>query len=137
MSFNVLVVEDNTDTRELLYKYFTTAGFNVQMAADGGEGLHLVRTNPPDIIITDIAMPQVTGTEMIEQLRSDPETAKIPILVFTARGSSTTKEALAAGATKAFYKPFDFNSMIDIVRELIATSPKSQNDTQSDRASLG
>jgi CheY-like chemotaxis protein len=119
MSRKILVVEDNEDTRELLHMYFTNAGFIVVPAPDGADGIYLAKAEMPDAIITDISMPKVDGTEMIKRLRSDPQTRDIPILVFTAVGSSTTEEALAVGADQAFYKPFDFDELVRIVREML------------------
>src|ERR1051325_2774154 len=115
----ILVVEDTQDTRELLHLYFTNAGFNVVTATNGSEGLYKVESEKPDLIISDISMPIMDGTKMIKELRGDPKTASIPILEFTARGSSTTRIALKAGADKAFYKPFDFDELVNIVRDMI------------------
>ncbi|MBI3652148.1 MAG: response regulator [Acidobacteria bacterium] len=119
MSFKILIVEDNKDTRELLHMYFTNAGFTVAMASDGGEGLYMAEAEKPDLIITDLSMPNIDGTEMIKQLRADSETAHIPILVFTAHGSATTDAAMEVGADQAFYKPFDFDELVNIVREML------------------
>jgi DNA-binding response OmpR family regulator len=116
----ILVVEDNTDTLELLNIYFTNAGFTVETATDGSEGLHKAQTEKPDLIITDLAMPNVDGTEMIRQLRLEPETAATPVLVFTAHGSVSPETVRQAGADQAFYKPFDFDEMVKIVRKMIS-----------------
>jgi DNA-binding response OmpR family regulator len=115
----ILVVEDTQDTRELLHLYFRMAGFDVVLAADGSQGLYMIASEKPDVIITDVCMPDMDGIEMIKQLRSEPETASIPIMVFTARGSETTKRAIEAGATKAFYKPFDFDELVKIVADMV------------------
>lgn len=115
----ILVIEDNTDTRDALHHYFTNAGYEVPTAVDGGEGVYMAKAEHPDLILTDIEMPTMNGIEMIKQIRSEAETANIPILVFTAHGSSTTEEALEAGATKAFYKPFDFDDLRKAVREIL------------------
>jgi DNA-binding response OmpR family regulator len=115
----ILVVEDNTDTRELLHLYFANAGFAVVEARDGKEGLSKARAEKPDLIITDLAMPRVDGTEMIKQLRSEPEMADTPVLVFTAHGSVTPERMEEAGADKAFYKPHDFDELVEVVRELL------------------
>jgi DNA-binding response OmpR family regulator len=118
----ILIVEDNTDTREALHHYFTNAGYEVPTAVDGGEGIYMAKAEKPDLILTDIAMPKMDGTDMIRQLRSEPETAEIPILIFTARSSSTTEKAIEAGATEAFYKPFDFDDLRKAVRERLGQS---------------
>jgi two-component system, OmpR family, alkaline phosphatase synthesis response regulator PhoP len=122
VSFKILVVEDNRDTRELLHLYFTNANFAVVTAVDGQEGIHKATTEHPDAILTDLSMPNLNGIEMIKVLRRQPETANMPILVFTARGSSNTKEAMAAGADQTFYKPFDFDALVEVIRSLLQKS---------------
>ena len=118
----LLIVEDNTDTRDLLHHYFTNAGFTVVTGVHGGEGIYMAKAEKPDLILTDISMPTMDGIDMIRQIRADTETAEIPVLVFTAYGSSTTEEAIDAGATQAFYKPFDFDELTKIVRAMVGKS---------------
>jgi DNA-binding response OmpR family regulator len=125
MSNKILIVEDITDTRELLHLYFTNAGFVVATATDGGEGIYMANSELPDIILTDLSMPNMSGVEMIKHLRSQLETAKVPILVFTAYGSGTTEQAIEAGATQAFYKPFDFDELVEVVHQLLENSNES------------
>jgi DNA-binding response OmpR family regulator len=115
----ILVVEDTEDTRELLSIYFKNAGFEVDSAMDGGEGFYLAMAKNPDVIITDMAMPNVNGGQMIRMLRAEPNTAKIPIVVFTAHNSVSPQAVREAGADKVFYKPFDFDELVENVRNLI------------------
>jgi DNA-binding response OmpR family regulator len=119
LSSKLLVVEDNQDTRELIHHYFINAEFTVTTAVDGSEGIYMAKAEKPDLIITDLAMPNLDGMEMIKKLRDDPETATIPIIVFTAHGSVTPEEATEAGADRVFYKPFVFDELVRIVRVLI------------------
>jgi CheY-like chemotaxis protein len=73
----------------------------------------------PDVIITDLAMPRLDGSEMIKEIRNEPEIAETPILVFTAHGSVSPEKFHAAGADRAFYKPFDFDDLVDVVKEML------------------
>ena len=82
----------------------------------------MAQAEKPDLIITDLAMPNVDGTQMIRQLRAEPEIADTPVLVFTAHGSVSPEAIKEAGADQAFYKPFDFDEMVKIVREMIPQS---------------
>ncbi len=125
MQFKILIVEDNADTRELLHFYFINAGFTVATAVDGAEGIYMATVEQPDVILSDLSMPKMTGIEMIKTLRSQPETAAIPILVITAHGNETTEAAIQAGANQAFYKPFDFDSLVEIVQHLLEESDPS------------
>jgi DNA-binding response OmpR family regulator len=115
----ILVVEDTQDTRELLSLYFKNAGFTIAAAIDGREGFYLAIAEQPDLIITDMAMPNVGGGEMIKMLRAEPTTAKIPIVVFTAHRSVSPQLVEEAGADKIFYKPFDFDELVSNVKALI------------------
>ena len=119
MSFKILIVEDVIDTREALYLYFRQLGFEVLTAVDGQQGLDIARAEKPDLILTDIAMPQMDGEAMIKKIRSEEGNSDLPIFVFTARGSGTVRGAMKAGATQAFYKPFDFDEMARLVREVL------------------
>lgn len=121
----ILVVEDTLDTRELLHFYFTRTGYTVSTAGDGQEGLYMTKAEKPDLIITDVNMPNMDGVEMVKQIRADAEIAHIPILVFTAANSTTEEDLAEAGANRIFQKPFDFDEMQEIVRGLLG-QPDSQ-----------
>jgi two-component system, OmpR family, response regulator RpaA len=122
MPFKILVVEDNADTREMLHFYFTQVGYKVPTAVDGIEGHYMAKIEQPDLILTDISMPQMDGIEMTKHLRSEPETAKIPILVFTALSSFTLEDAIEAGANQIFYKPVDFDKLVITVQKMLHQS---------------
>jgi DNA-binding response OmpR family regulator len=115
----ILVVEDNTDTRLLLHQYFTNAGYLVPTAVDGEKGIYMAKAEQPDLIIADIAMPNMDGKEMIKHIRSEPATAKIPIIVFTAVGNLNADEVLEILADKIFFKPFDFDDLRQVVKEML------------------
>jgi DNA-binding response OmpR family regulator len=115
----ILIVEDNPDTLELLHIYFANAGFSVIDACDGREGLYSAMLENPDLILTDMAMPRVDGSEMIRRLRDEPGTANTPVVVFTAQASVTPEQVKEFGVDKVFYKPFDFDELVRFVRSLL------------------
>jgi DNA-binding response OmpR family regulator len=119
MSAKVLVVEDNLDTRELLHLYLTGEGFTVITAADGREGLYLARAEKPDLIITDLNMPQLDGVTLVKELRAEAEFKDLPIIVMTAFGKQDRDDAIRAGADRAVDKPTHFESLIDDINELL------------------
>jgi DNA-binding response OmpR family regulator len=119
MSKTILVVEDTVDTRELLHLYLTQEDFTVILAADGGEGLYRAKSDQPDLIITDIHMPNLSGIDMIKQLREESEFAKTPIIALTAYGKDFRDEAIGAGASEAMQKPFQFEELIALVSSLL------------------
>ena len=118
----ILVVEDNPDTRELLYFYFTNEGYKVPTAVNGQEGLHIAKAEHPDLILTDLSMPEMDGIEMIRHLRLEPEAAKTPILIFTAHRNLTMEGALKVGADQVFHKPVDFDELGKVVRAMLNPS---------------
>src|SRR5947209_18378766 len=85
--FKVLLVDDNADKRQLLTFALAAAGYSVHTATDGVEGLAAVETLQPDLIITDVMMPNMDGYEMARRVRANPATRFIPIIIQTsARG---------------------------------------------------
>lgn len=119
MSAKILIVEDNLDTREMLHMYFALSGFNVITADDGRQGLNMAEVEHPDLIITDISMPNLNGIEMTRLLRARPEFEEVPIVVLTAHRSGNMTEAVHAGATRTMYKPVMLDSLIDDVKALL------------------
>lgn len=115
----ILVVEDTVDTRELLHHYFSSAGFTVIIAADGDEGLYRAKADHPDLIVTDIQMPNLDGIEMIKQLRAEPGYTNIPIITLSAYGDGANSEAIRAGATKTYTKPMNLEELTSAIVSLL------------------
>jgi two-component system chemotaxis response regulator CheY len=124
MSKKILIVEDNLDMREVMHLYLTGEGFTVVTACDGREGLYMAKAERPDLIITDLNMPQLDGITMIKELRRLPEFKKLPILVFTAFGLEDRDNAIRGGADRAVDKPAHFESLIDDIHELLGLRQK-------------
>ena len=118
----ILVVDDSSDTREMMTKLLEIESFNVVTAEDGRAGFDAAKAERPDMIITDINMPNLNGIEMIRLLRAEVEFVSVPIMAITAYGQSVAKEAIDAGADHAATKPIDFDSLIRGIRQLLAAS---------------
>jgi CheY-like chemotaxis protein len=104
----ILVVDDGAPTRFVLRMFLENAGHQVVEAAHGAAALDIINPNlPPDVVMTDLTMPILSGNELIERLRSAPTTASIPIVVVS--GNSDSARALrASGLVEAVVdKPFD------------------------------
>jgi CheY-like chemotaxis protein len=99
----VLVVEDAADTREMYRHFFGYHGMEVTAAPDGLIALQCVSARPPDVIVLDLAMPGMTGWEVIRSLKARARTRAIPILAVS--GVGTSQSALAAGADGFLEKP--------------------------------
>jgi signal transduction histidine kinase len=102
----ILLVDDNADMREYVARLLADR-WTVETAADGHVALQSVRARPPSLIVSDIMMPRVDGFELIRQLRADPDTRDLPVILLSARaGEEASIEALAAGADDYVVKPF-------------------------------
>jgi len=118
----ILVVDDSDDTREMMAKLLELESFTVVTAEDGSAGLKLANDEQPDLIITDINMPNMNGIEMIKRLRQLPRFGDVPIMAITAYGNGVAREALEAGADRAATKPVQFNTLVVEIRELLSGS---------------
>ena len=119
MPKKILVVEDTLDTRQMLHHYLKGEGYDVVTAADGREGLYMANAEKPDLIITDINMPEINGLELIRQLRTQPEFEDLPIIALTAYGIDERDNAIRAGASRAADKPTDLDGLVGDIEELL------------------
>jgi DNA-binding response OmpR family regulator len=117
----VLVVEDDPVILRLLEVNFELEGFEVLLAHDGAQGIEMARAERPDLVISDIMMPNVSGIELVEQLKGDADTASIPIILLSAKAQSAdVKAGLEAGADDYVTKPFEPLELVDRVQALLA-----------------
>ncbi|QBD74965.1 PAS domain S-box protein [Ktedonosporobacter rubrisoli] len=108
----LLVVDDNADMRAYLQRLLHVT-YQVELAADGKAALALARETLPDLIISDVMLPEMDGFAMLKALRADPLTARIPVLLLSARaGEEATLEGLAAGAEDYLVKPFSARELL-------------------------
>jgi CheY-like chemotaxis protein len=115
----ILVVEDNSDARNLMASILEKEQMEVVVAEDGLEGLEQARAESPDLIITDISMPRLSGREMIRRLRASPQHKDVPILAVTAYGIERAMEAMKAGASRALARPFENRLLMVFVKDLL------------------
>jgi two-component system chemotaxis response regulator CheY len=121
MPATILVVDDSVDTRDLIHLYLTGVGYTVLTAADGGEGLYRAKAERPDLIITDINMPNLDGHALVRELRAEGSFAGTPIVALTAYGSEAAEEAKKNGADAVFAKPMNFDELLAEVARLLAS----------------
>lgn len=117
----ILVVEDEQNLRGQLQSRLSNAGYAVDVAADGEEGLYLAREYPFDAAVIDLGLPKLSGIELIRQLRE--QGSKLPILILTARSRWQEKvEGLEAGGDDYLAKPFHIEELQARLRALIRRS---------------
>ncbi|GBD36775.1 Phosphate regulon transcriptional regulatory protein PhoB [bacterium HR36] len=120
MATRVLLVEDEHALVEVLRYNLTREGFEVQNCGDGRQALRLAQLNPPDLIILDLMLPGMDGLEVCRLLRADAATARIPILMLTARSEEADQiVGLAVGADDYVTKPFSVKVLIQRLRALL------------------
>jgi CheY-like chemotaxis protein len=126
MSRRILVVDDDPAVRDSIAVVLESAGFLVDQAAQGVTALRLLRVHEPDLIITDILMPQKEGIETIREIRLLlPDTPIIAISGGTEGGADYLKMAQTFGANAVMAKPFDPLVMLKLVHRLIFASGAS------------
>jgi len=94
-------------------------GFSVIAAEDGQEALELVKEAQPDLIITDINMPNIDGVELTKQLREQFKSTSLPIVILSAFGGEVVSKAIEAGADGAIQKPLHIDSLLTLVKQIL------------------
>jgi two-component system phosphate regulon response regulator PhoB len=116
----VLIVDDEQDVTELLEFNLRSAGYDVVSAEDGPTALKKAREALPDLIVLDVMLPEMDGTEVCKQLRRDPSTARIPIIMLTAKAGEIDRVlGLELGADDYVTKPFSPRELVLRVRGLL------------------
>jgi two-component system cell cycle response regulator DivK len=109
----ILLVEDNEMNRDMLSRRLERRGYEVVIAADGGQGVALAQSERPDLVLMDMSLPVLDGWEATRRLKADPETKNIPVIALTAHAMAGDQEkALAAGCDDYDTKPVDLNSLL-------------------------
>ncbi|MEM7247160.1 MAG: sigma-54 dependent transcriptional regulator, partial [Acidobacteriota bacterium] len=125
----ILVVDDEANVRKVLSALLEQAGHATARAADGREALELVRSQDPDLVLTDLQMPHVDGLELLAQLRDGfPE---IPVILLTAHGTvETAVEAMKRGAHDFLTKPFEKEAVLASVDKALGQAERARQDVQ-------
>ncbi len=120
MAKRILVVEDDADNRRIVVKVLTVEGYEVLEATDGRSALATARTEHPDLIIMDLAMPGLDGWQAATQLKADPRVADIPIIALTAFAMRGDEErAREAGCDGYLSKPCRPQTIREVVRRYL------------------
>jgi signal transduction histidine kinase/ActR/RegA family two-component response regulator len=119
LGLRVMVVEDSLDTLDMLRVWLDSFGCEIMMATRGAEALKLAAEQPPDLIISDIGLPQLDGYELIRQLRNMPGLERVPAIALTGYAREEDRElALAAGYDAHLAKPAEMQSLLYMLKKL-------------------
>lgn len=121
MGKKVLVIEDEQNIIAAVSFILSRDGWEVKTHANGHDAIDAVRARTPDIVILDVMLPGKSGFDILREIRSDPQFAKLPVLMLSARGQSKDLAmAEQAGADKYMTKPFSNAEVLNAVRALVS-----------------
>jgi CheY-like chemotaxis protein len=121
---HLLIIDDNTDLRTFIRENLSME-YSVYEADNGKSGMHIAFAKIPDIIITDVIMPDLGGVELCKRLKNDERTSHIPVVMLTAKTTIENKiEGLTSGADDYIYKPFDINELKVRISNLLVQREK-------------
>jgi CheY-like chemotaxis protein len=114
----ILIIDDEPDIRALVNLILTGAGYEVVLASTGGEGLQLLKEQAIDLVLLDIMLPDIAGWDVCRLIRSDPETADLPVLFFTVRNRALENTPNEWELADSYLpKPFDPHELITTVEQ--------------------
>lgn len=118
-SKRILHIEDNSFNRKIVRDLLARTSYQLAEASDGVQGLDAARAAPPDLVLVDIQLPRMSGLEVTRELRADPRTAHVPIIVITSFAlSGDDQRAKDAGASEYVAKPYSPRELLAIIRRL-------------------
>jgi len=129
---SILLVEDALDLASMVQRELQTAGYQVQLAADGAAALHAFASQPPDLVILDWMLPKLDGLEVLRRMR---QVSAVPVLMITARGEEADRViGLEVGADDYLTKPFGMRELVARVRALLRRAERVQEVLAADRS---
>jgi len=127
MKPRILVVDDEPEAVELIEFNLKQSGYTVSTAADGADALKKARSQPPDLIVLDVMLPEMDGFEICKTLRLDPSTTKVPIIMLTAKAAEIDRVlGLELGADDYLTKPFSTRELLLRIKKILARGQFSE-----------
>ena len=126
---NVLLVEDNEESRDGLSRHLRRKGYEVLLAVDGRQGVDVARAEAPDLILMDMSLPVLDGWEATRQLKAGAQTRGIPVIALTAHAMAGDRErALEAGCDDYDTKPIEFPRLLPKIESLLEKKASSARE---------
>ena len=118
----VLIIEDEEDAAELFAEMMRVSGFRVLKTSNSAPALDMMTAEKPDVVILDIMMPDISGLDVLQQMRSDPHLANIPVVVVSAKSMpADIKKGMEAGASTYLTKPVGFLDLKEAVERALGS----------------
>ncbi len=137
MGEHLLLVDDEPGLRDAIQAYLEESGFTVAAASNALQAWELLEQNRPDLVITDVMMPQVDGYEFLAKLRDDDRFSFLPVVFLTARGMKRDRiQGYDAGCDAYLSKPFDPDELVAIVKNLLRRFQQAAAITEPDISDL-
>lgn len=131
MGKRVLIVDDDPVIRMLLSEYLSTHGHSVETLCHGSACLDRLRTDKPDVLILDVFMPDMTGQQVLAQIREEENTSQIPVIMLSANSQEDVAEYAHAGVKADSYiqKPFDMKLLLEAINETVRDEESAKVST--------
>jgi DNA-binding response OmpR family regulator len=134
-SRTILIVDDEEDIRAMLQANLEAAGFRVRTASNGMDSLDSIRSDPPDLVIHDFMLPDITGLDVCALVKRDRRLRRIPFILLTARSEPKDRLTSAALGANAYHnKPFNVDELLEEVRRLLASHEMKDERAQASQA---
>jgi two-component system phosphate regulon response regulator PhoB len=128
----IVIIEDEEDIRELIRYNLDKEGYRVLLATSGEEGLDLVRNSMPDLVVLDLMLPGIDGLQVCRELKADPRTKSVPVVMVTARGEEPdVVSGLELGAEDYVSKPFSPKVLLARVKTVLRRVKSVEDDPNS------
>jgi two-component system phosphate regulon response regulator PhoB len=122
----VMIIEDEEDAAELFAEMMRVSGYRVVKTSKSAPAIEMMTIEKPDVILLDIMMPEISGLDILQQMRSDPMLANIPVVVITAKGMpADIKNGMEAGASSYLTKPVGFLDLKEAVERALGSPTTS------------
>ena len=126
----LLLVDDEPGLREAVQAYLEDSNFSVDTASNAKQGWEILQQSLPDLVITDVMMPEVDGYQFLQQMREDPRFKALPVVFLTAKGMKSDRiQGSQSGCDAYLSKPFDPEELVVIVKNLLARQAALRNSS--------
>ena len=127
MAYKILVVDDEPTIVRLMEFILARQGHEMIVAVNGEEALHKIRTQQPDLVLLDIMMPRIDGYEVAQQVRADPATASLPIIMLSAKAQEEDiRKGVDVGVDEYITKPFSPEHLVHVVADYLQRVSKRE-----------